>query len=1199
MSRRIASAVLAFVLALSLVAPALGGALAGSAAAAPSGMVTVADSQITQEVPEGESIPVSAADLEGAVLASSGHADSLEVIATTPGHADEVMGTDANVVGSGQMALVFRDSADHESREIAVDAGLLREALGYTPETVRGTHSSGETWRSEATYEDGSLVMTIESFSSNTVTFSGAVDISMTGATTGTSAQWELSDYDSASGVTINTTGVKSTETDSIAVSAATNGQTVSADIAGNIDVEDSAEVVLTGHTISTWQNQSGSGLSPTATESLDPGGNVQPTDGNGNNPQIAVTAHESSTIHSILTDQGDGTIDSSEPYLGDDMSAGYEDPVDGLAQFQPKTDGTVDSITLNISGTAGSDYGVTFDVYIAKKSYSEVTSDAGAFLNGQGTQIKSGWDPEWSTGTQTITTDTQYEVSAGSTYTLQILASGTSGDTAEDYLAIATDDSPSSVKSGAWVDTTDRPFEKRPDIQMNIVNEVNGLSVADGAGASASFGDFTDGETKTARLDLSQSSTALDFSGSGTGTIDYQLTMQSQTLTEDPEIDIDGDGTAEASYTGLLSEGESTTQTVDPSLTDDSWTVSTNGGSQVDVSTEITEGTVLKDPTIELNGNTTTLHSGTLADGETVQTTIPKSQLREGSNQLNVSLADGSLSADAPAMQADIELSHDAADQIGVSYRTTAFEETYNVSHTYADATADAQVTIPFASERIVEVASLEYRIDGGTWQSVSAQNYRLDGTTLDVYLSDAYGGDIPSGSTVDVRATGRRIDVANGAVTVTEATAPGDELDTQLRIDSRSPGFHVNVGPTANGERIHHATSSDYPTTDYAIIEADGDQRLYLPNSKQGDHFRVNYIQTMAMPEKGDVKITVEKAGSDPELDIDPGPMGAGDPVTYKYYRTTSGVEYILNSITQGVVRDSDVANSPAIFEDDDSDELLSIFAETSSSTDDGGGAGVWDQASSAVGSVQTPSMSVPSWLPIAGVLLLGGGAVVVVSRRVFGSSEPPTAPAEDPRSRPTGSSSSSSSGGLVSRLLRGSGGLLVSVLTGSGRLLAWLTRRGGRLGLGLLKLLNKALMRVLANTYAAVLLAVGGFLFAGQLGLVPGRAITLGSVIGLLVATLWGLQKLGIYSNRLFLLIGGLVSIGAVELLSPGLLQQFVGQLPIALLAILGTSILAIWFIFVRRTEASTPETVNTFSFRSGGGGSSDDDDNGGEQ
>ncbi|MDQ2054337.1 hypothetical protein RBH22_06895, partial [Halobellus sp. H-GB7] len=481
MSRRIASAVLAFVLALSLVAPALGGALAGSAAAAPSGMVTVADSQITQEVPEGESIPVSAADLEGAVLASSGHADSLEVIATTPGHADEVMGTDANVVGGGQMALVFRDAEDHESREIAVDAGLLREALGYTPETVRGTHSSGETWRSEATYEDGSLVMTIESFSSNTVTFSGEVDVSMTGATNGTSAQWELSDYDSASDVTINTTGVTNSETES-ASATLTDGDSLSLDVAGTTAASD-ASVTFNGRSSSSWHNVSGSD-SPSGQFSPSIGGNLDPTGpGSNNKPVLEVTAHHGSTSsYNPVDTHGDGTNDQGWNIAGDD-SNNAKTWIE--LRVQPDASGEVTELTVNIDRVYGNEYNPNVDVYMVHE-----TPDT---TQGEGTLVKENWNPSWTTGTQTVTLDTPYKIQSGQDYTIEFVTTNSDGDDTGDYLDIATDDSASSVwvMSDSLGGTTREDYA---DIGLKITQPVNDLSV--GGDVSASFGDFADSET-------------------------------------------------------------------------------------------------------------------------------------------------------------------------------------------------------------------------------------------------------------------------------------------------------------------------------------------------------------------------------------------------------------------------------------------------------------------------------------------------------------------------------------------------------------------------------------------------------------------------------------------------------------------------------------------------------------------------------
>ncbi|MBB6645072.1 MFS transporter [Halobellus ruber] len=197
---------LTLLLVVSVLAP-----FAGAVAAAPSGMVTVPDGQITEDVPAGESVPISAADLEGSVLADD-HADTLEVIVTTPERADDkYLADDANVIGSGEVAIVLRDTQSHDGRDVAIDAGLLREALDSTPEMIYGTHSSGETWTSEATYEDGYLRFYVEKFSSNTVTFSG--EFRTTGTfSDGSTVSYQLDDLDSASNVTVNLTGVSNAE---------------------------------------------------------------------------------------------------------------------------------------------------------------------------------------------------------------------------------------------------------------------------------------------------------------------------------------------------------------------------------------------------------------------------------------------------------------------------------------------------------------------------------------------------------------------------------------------------------------------------------------------------------------------------------------------------------------------------------------------------------------------------------------------------------------------------------------------------------------------------------------------------------------------------------------------------------------------------------------------------------------------------
>ncbi|MFB6189680.1 MAG: hypothetical protein ABEI57_07325, partial [Halapricum sp.] len=114
----------------TLVAPI---AFAGTAAAAPSGMVGVPDSNVSEDFPVGEAQNASlrASELEGSVMASS-HASTLEVIVTTPDRARgylNVSGDTATLSGDRGIALVLRDETHSQGRQVALDAGAVRNAL--------------------------------------------------------------------------------------------------------------------------------------------------------------------------------------------------------------------------------------------------------------------------------------------------------------------------------------------------------------------------------------------------------------------------------------------------------------------------------------------------------------------------------------------------------------------------------------------------------------------------------------------------------------------------------------------------------------------------------------------------------------------------------------------------------------------------------------------------------------------------------------------------------------------------------------------------------------------------------------------------------------------------------------------------------------------------------------------------------------
>jgi hypothetical protein len=102
--------------------------------------------------------------------------------------------------------------------------------------------------------------------------------------------------------------------------------------------------------------------------------------------------------------------------------------------------------------------------------------------------------------------------------------------------------------------------------------------------------------------------------------------------------------------------------------------------------------------------------------------------------------------------------------------------------------------------------------RISDPAWQSVADANYRFENRTVTTSLSGEYGGALPAGATVDVRATGRKIAVANGAVTVTDPTKP-DEESARTTLNPTTSVVGSSTGYTAvalNG--VCHAQTSDY---------------------------------------------------------------------------------------------------------------------------------------------------------------------------------------------------------------------------------------------------------------------------------------------------------------------------------------------------------------------------------------------------
>lgn len=506
-----------------------------------------------------------------------------------------------------------------------------------------------------------------------------------------------------------------------------------------------------------------------------------------------------------------------------------------------------------------------------------------------------------------------------------------------------------------------------------------------DGTNEASHSGTLNDGATRTKEIpSLSLSDDNWDISTSA-GNVDISANVEEREFTEDPAVDIDQDGTDEATYSGNLSDGQTASKEISSlSLSDDTWDVSTATGS-VNITARIQERTETVAPSVEINNGNWLNESGTLSAGTTVEKSGQSSWLQSGTNYVNVSLGTSGITSDAPTMQVDIDTyNHSHEDNISHDYDNQEWSEVYNVSKTYSADQNTANLTIPFASSRVVQARNPEYRINGtGGWATISADNRSLSGTTWEADLDGIYGGTIPASTKFEVRVNGSKVKTANGGIEVLEATAAGNSLNTKLNITSMSTGFDINVGGTRLGENntVHYTASESWSNvSSYVVIQSDADQFLHVPQASAGDTFRVRNMST-EFTTGGDVRVEIQDAANY-EFVVKPGPNGGGDSVTVTYHQTTSGTSYILYSLDDDKGLVDDVAESPVTFSDDDGEDTWTFKTGSLGSSGGSGGGG---------GALALPSPDEP--LGQVGIILMALAGLLAVVFVFAGDDEEPT--------------------------------------------------------------------------------------------------------------------------------------------------------------------------------------------------------------
>lgn len=720
-----------------IVVSSLGGVAIAPADAQTSGtegMLALGDAQVSEDVPADADLPIRASDLEGAVYASD-HADTLEVVLTTPERAEEYMGENASVLADDEIAIVLRDDEVSDGRDVAIDLEVLEEGVGFVPEVAYGTHEDGERWES-AIEPDGTVGrFNVPHFSENAVTFTGGVSITADPATDGSQFSYELSDLDSASDVTVNLTGSTATAKESYSNSVSGSG-TDSISVNGNAKPENESLTLDISRVSGPNKNID--------VEWQSTGSKTFSYDASGINKiarVVVVGSEQSCSSGMTFSLTVDGTSFGSETFgeCGDSTRTyDVSDPIDVSNK---------DSIDLTFTFQSGTDNG-GFQSIVSSKAESGKSSSAPVVINGQSSTISDG---------------------------------------------------------------------------------------------------------DTASLELKTGSNSIDIGDSSTsGKVNYQI----------------------------------------------NWT----------------EVSQTANPTVQLNSETVS-HDGVLADGETTSLSIPASELREGTNRVNVSIGDGSLSGDAPPAAVGLELSHEASDTQTVDYGAETWSERYNLTRTYGDATEKPTLTIPFEGE-VVDINSVEVRRDGGSWGPPKA--WTLDNTTLTVEFDP-----IDSGETLEVRAIGRKVRTVNGDIQVLEPTVEGDTLNSKIEITDRSEDFAIDV---SGSDRIHYTAEESWGASSHAVVEAGGGQELRLPEASVGSQTRVRTAPLNIVPESGASEVVIEDP-DEPRFQLREGNTTGAATIDVTYYDTLSGERYVLWSESQEREIDADRAESPVEFRTDGSADTYTI--------------------------------------------------------------------------------------------------------------------------------------------------------------------------------------------------------------------------------------------------------------------------------
>ena len=608
-------------------------------------------------------------------------------------------------------------------------------------------------------------------------------------------------------------------------------------------------------------------------------------------------------------------------------------------------------------------------------------------------------------------------------------------------------------------------------------------------------------------------------------GTVDVQVDVNGQTQTVQHDV------------------GTTTAVGVDAVAGDNSVTISQSDADQVSWSLAADQVTTTVDPVVEYNGNSVS-YNGTLSDGETTSLTVNDSWIEEGQNDISVSLPSVS---DGPEPQVGVDVTHDIRESRTINYSAEAFSERYTTSKTWKENTSNATLSIPWASSSVVAVRDVSVTYEDSTGSEPTTRptpTHRLENGSVVVDL-----GDVESGWTTEVSATGSKVQVDGADLEVVNATAAGEDLDTRIRLINPDEDVYVRVGATDQGQQLHYLSNASWSNEEASRISADGTNEVRIPNAPDNGEARLRTLPLAFDVENGAIDVDIPDGRLNEEEPVYRVAAGesTGDAYHVTFVDATDDQPYILWSETREIVLDSGTASSPLTLSAEDSDETQVIqFREDDGPASSDGGTGPIGGAAPMVTNA-SPFSGLSGLIPGPTVLLLGLVGLVGI--------------------------------GVVARETR-----LFDEGTASDAVADSATSVGSRIG----QFVERALSNELV--LAGVTLAGGVWLLtSGAFTETERLIISLGSVP---VAMFLVLQQFDQFDVRVWAGSTAVVAVLGIQTLAPETFETIAEEAGIVIVlgaVVLGWQALSAW-----RAEASTPDTVNRLEIST----DADDESGGGD-